>query len=501
MADRKLEKYCAGYTAKPGMESPLPKKGDPQRSALIQFLIDKFGFINENKDDEDSIIVDFGSGTGVLAFEMDRLFPDNANLPYYIAVDLPDALTELALPSRIHNNSKKLSVDEFFSEFLPRNGTSISTIVIRNVLHEMDIVETAKLFCTFNKHISTTTDLYIQDMATLPEHERGKAGWMPELLCEFLSAIGIKSTMAKQESYGGTEWYILKAILPGVVTNISQGVKYCADCRRKQHDNILQQIYDLYQKKDEESATRLIQLQGDCSSISIQLKHCQISSGIDEQQVSTSAKLASIGIFIRSDEMGEHDFCLKMQDDVIKQFGLMAILSNKSIIDFPAQYRSCKKELLFSGYSLRPLFLHDNNQSAIESLLKNGIPVKILLVDPESEAATIRAKMPSYSSQDELFEQIRCTIQQTKNLNEKLLSGDDHVKSNLELRLTHRPPPCSYFFADNLCFLSLYSNRMTGSRGQCFIYTSEYGAFGNYYHFLIEDFKGEWERAMRITND
>lgn len=29
MSDRKLEKYCAGYTSKPGMESPLPKKGDP----------------------------------------------------------------------------------------------------------------------------------------------------------------------------------------------------------------------------------------------------------------------------------------------------------------------------------------------------------------------------------------------------------------------------------------------------------------------------------------
>lgn len=499
MFDRNLEKYCAGYTSKPGMESPLPKKGDPQRSALIQFLIDKFGFTNEKKDDEDSIIVDFGSGNGVLAHEIDRLFPDNTKLPYYIAVDLPDALSELALPPRIHNNSKKLSVDEFYSEFLPRSGASIAAIVIRNVLHEMDIVETANLFCTLNKHISTTTDLYIQDMATLPEHERGKAGWMPELLCEFMSAIGIKSTMAKQESYGGTEWYILKAILPGVVTNIRQIQKYCADCRRKQHENILQQIYDLNQKTDEESATRLIQLQGDCTSISIQVKHCQISSGTAEQQVSPASKLDNIGIFISTDEMGEHDFCIKMQDDVVKQFGLVAILSNKSIIDFPAQYRSCKKELLLSGYSLRPLFLHENNRLAIESLLKNGIPVKILLVDPESEAAATRAKMPSYSSHDELFEQIRWTIQQTKNLNKKLLSDDDPV--NLELRLTHRPPPCSYFFADNLCFLSLYSNRVTGSRGQCFIYTSKDGAFGSYYHFLIEDFKGEWERAMRITND
>ncbi len=338
-------------------------------------------------------------------------------------------------------------------------------------------------------------------MATLPEHERGKAGWMPELLSEFISALGIKSVMAKQESYGGTEWYILKAVLPGVVTNISQVEKYCANCRQKQHDNMLQEIYDLNQRTEEESATRLIQLQGDTTSISIQLKHCQISSGIDEQQVSISSELANMGIFISPDEMGKHDFCLKMQDDVIKKIGLVAILSNKSIIDFPAQYRSCTKELLFSGYSLRSLFLHDNNRLVIESLLGKGVPVKILLVDPETEAAAIRAKMPSYGSQRELFEQIRWTIEQTKNLNEKIQSKCGHTKNNIVLRLTHRPPSCSYFFSDHLCFFSLYSNRVTGSRGQCFIYSSKDGAFGSYYHFLIEDFKGEWYRAKRIIYD
>lgn len=481
------------------MESPSAKKGDPQRSALIQFLMDRFGSANDTEDPSSSMIVDFGSGKGVLAHEIDRLFPESAELPHYVAVDLPDALNELALPRRIHNKSTKLSLEEFYDAFLPARGSDIGVIVIRNVLHELDIMETARLFCALNQHIPDATDLYIQDVATLPEHERGKAGWMPELLQRFMSAIGIESDLAEQEGYLGTQWYILRAALPGTAVSIGDVVAACSCFRQAQHDELLQQIDSLNQLTDEASAARLIQLEGDCSSISIQLMQCQALPTARAQQISAVAELMSNrGIYLTTDEMGEHDYCLTPEEDLAKQSGLVAILSNKSIIDFPSQYRSCKKELLFSGYSLRSLFLHDGNRLAIESLLQKGIPVRLLLVDPQSEAAIARAEMPAYGSQDGLCQSIDWTIQQAHSLRAKLLSEHEHC--SLELRLTRRHPPCSFFFADNLCFLSLYSNRATGSRGQCFVYSSGDGAFSSYYHFLIEDFRGDWDRALEVED-
>lgn len=494
---RKLEKYVAGYMSNPGLGPSIPKKGDPQISALIQFLIDKFG-VSPNDGVKPSVIIDFGSGNGVLASEIDRLIHDNQKLPYYIAVDFPKPLSDLALPHRIHNRSQKLIVDEFYNDFLPANGGTISAIVARNVLHEMDIMDTAKFFYFLSKYISKNTELYIQDMATLPEHERGKAGWIPEVLCELMGAIGINCAMATQESFGGTEWYIVKAVLPGAITNNRQIEQFCAEYRRKQHEKILLQISELNQKTDEQSATRLIQLQGDCASISIQLRHWENNSSPKDAHTTIATQLANLGIYINTGEMAEHDFCLKMEDDIVNKLGLAAILSNKSIIDFPAQYKSCKSELLLTGYSLRALFLRDNTKTAIEHLLSNGIPVKILLVDPDSEAAIIRSKMPSYSTPDEFREQVLWTINQACKMKEQLSKNSALI--NLELRLTHRAPPCSYFFTNNLCFLSLYSNRATGSRGQCFIYSSKDGLFGSYYHFLIEDFKGEWERSRGIDD-
>jgi len=370
-----------------------------------------------------------------------------------------------------------------------------------HVLHELNISDTANLFCHLNKYISRPTDLYIQDMTTLPEHERGNAGWAPDLLGEFMSEVGIDSSLTSLESHGGTEWFILKANLPGTVTDLDQIEKKCGYRRQKQHDNLLGEANELQEKIDEESAVRLIQLQGDITSISVQLMRWKIDSGIESQPASSLADFTSMGIYIRTEELGAHDFCIKIQDDIFNKTGQLALLSGKSIIDFPKLYRSCKRELLFSGYSLKPLFSKHENYSAIQSLLQNGIPVRILLVDPDSEAAVTRSKMPSYSNPNKLIEQIHETIEAAKSLRTQLLADSDEAKSNLEVRLTHRPPPCSYFFADNLCFLSLYSNRVTGSRGQCFVYSSNDGALGSYYHFLLEDFKSEWDKAERIAND
>jgi len=73
--------------------------------------------------------------------------------------------------------------------------------------------------------------------------------------------------------------------------------------------------------------------------------------------------------------------------------------------------------------------------------------------------------------------------------------------TQIEVKLTRRPPPCSYFFVDNLCYMSLYSDRMTGSRGFCFVFAPTSGAYGSYFHFLIEDFRSEWDRCAEVGRE
>jgi hypothetical protein len=499
----KLEQYMTGFLTKPEIEGPGPKRGDPQRSALVQYLLDTFGSTRTPDSPEiDAFLVDFGSGAGALADELERLLPAFTALPLYIAVDLPEPLARLALPVRIHNRSQKWTVSEFYGDFLPKYGKRISMVILRNVLHEMNIEDTSALFANLDRFIPGPADLYIQDVTTLPKHERGNAGWAAETLSEFLAAIGMKASVAKQESYQGTAWFIVRTKLPGTVHDVQRIEEHCAVCRQKQYDEMLRETETLNQLTDEASALRLIQLQGDCTSISLQIRQWEVKKGRGAAVVDSFTSLAQKGVHVAVDKLSASDFAIEVPSDVYAKTGLIAILSSKAILDFPTLYRSCRSELLFSGYSQRLLFATDGNRESLRSLVNSGRRVRILLVDPKSEPAALRAASPAYNGPEELVREIADTVASALAFNRGLeqempnASGSEH--NRVEVKLTPRPPPCSYFFVDNLCFMSLYSDRLTGSRGFCFVFAPTKGAHGSYFHFLIEDFRSEWDRGSGV---
>ena len=188
-------------------------------------------------------------------------------------------------------------------------------------------------------------------------------------------------------------------------------------------------------------------------------------------------------------------------NDVAKRAGLIAVLSNKSLLDFPSLYRNCHREILFSGYSLRALLLTLENREALKQILRSDKLIRMLLVAPDSEAAKLRALARSYREPDELIKEIRNTIEWTKAFNDDFGAHTDQT-NRIQLRLTHNPPPCSYFFVDDLCFLSLYSHLATGSCGPCLVYGPGENMFGNnYFDYLYENFEAEWNEALEITDD
>ena len=103
-----MKRYLTGYTETTSPQDQEAAPGDPQRSALVQYLLDHL------ETDPERIVLDFGSGNGVLAYEMNHIWPTDRLPPVYMAVDLPESVNELALPSRIHNRSIKCTVEDFY---------------------------------------------------------------------------------------------------------------------------------------------------------------------------------------------------------------------------------------------------------------------------------------------------------------------------------------------------------------------------------------------------
>src|SRR3970040_468521 len=117
MTDR-IKALIDGLSRQEESQAREGKAGDPQLSALCQFLA-------QSDLTDSKVIVDFGAGNGVLPEYMARIWSDTRASPEYWAVDLSNMLDQLSLPRRIHNNSRKYTLDEFYAEALPKDASRI----------------------------------------------------------------------------------------------------------------------------------------------------------------------------------------------------------------------------------------------------------------------------------------------------------------------------------------------------------------------------------------
>lgn len=85
---KRLKALIDGLSGPEQPQEASGKPGDPQLSALCEFIA-RSGFKSE------SIVVDFGSGKGVLPHHLAMVYSDQKEFPEYWAVDMPDALDEL----------------------------------------------------------------------------------------------------------------------------------------------------------------------------------------------------------------------------------------------------------------------------------------------------------------------------------------------------------------------------------------------------------------------
>lgn len=452
------------------------KPGDPQLSALCQLLL----AIELGPDD---VIADFGAGNGVLPEYLARIWPPGKRLPEYWAVDLPDLLDRLSLPARVHNHSKKVTVEEFLKSVLPTAAGRISMVVVRNTLHELDIATTSELLGTLWRYMKQGSHLYIQDMARLAKPERGNVAWPRDLLQECLEEIGFETRGFDLPSHGGTPWF---GLLCRRVNRLSATDLRATIARRRaiQLERIAAELKEAAKQWDR--TDQLLLSQHEYSSLALQLDDAHWTAGPRLQEPA----LEAVGVPVVTPKDAQVEFACALADNVSVRSGLIAFLSTKSLLDFPKLIGSARSHVHFGGYSNRPLFRNDGNLDALERAIRAGSQVAILVVDPDSDAARYRAAEPIYDEARHLINDIRQTIEDGQRFFARLCEsvGKDLATARFKLRASGETPRSSYFRVDDVCYIGFYSISLTGRSAPCFVFRAMPGVVNNYVHVAQKDF-------------
>jgi hypothetical protein len=485
-----LSKVIDGLSNPPEAQSASGKPGDPQVAALEEYLITK-------NFDENDIVVDFGSGTGILARLFGKLIDQNYILPHYLAVDKSDELDKLSLPASIHNISKKYTTKQFLDIELPRNKQNIKLVVIRNVFHELDIRETARLVTLLNEHLEKPAEIYIQDIENLSHPERAKAGWYLHLFQEFFSNLGIKSRKVQRNSYSGTPWFTLILEPNSTSIDLDKAVDICAQARYRQFSQIATKLKRVVQGEyGEDTLPEYLSLTNEYAGIGLQLQDVKPSYLPQPLQFSALKDLNSP----LRDSLGDFDFAERVSDEVTKKSGLIAILSRKGIIDFPKMIANCKEFTYFVGYSLHSLFGTEEDRETLHLMVRTGKRLYILVTDPDSDTARIRAQEPIYGNHHKLLEDIHETIEAGQKFYQMLCMtiGEEKAKKHFRIRVTKRVPTSSNIIIDNLCFVSLYGRILTGTSAPCLVFRKTPGVIYNYYEIVLKEFEDAFAEATSV---
>ncbi|HJR06227.1 MAG TPA: hypothetical protein VJ842_02945 [Pyrinomonadaceae bacterium] len=170
-------------------------------------------FINATQQ---GTIVDVGCGKGIL---LSRLCEVDAFMQggywNYLGVDLPEYkefVFKLAVDQNIHRKVDFYNLDKFYNEWPQSQSLPRPHIVfIRNVIHELNISDTAHLLEHISSNLKAGEILIIQDLQVFPIAEKGNACWIPEQLEQLIEQCGFNTLKAVEKSRTGNRWYNIVA--------------------------------------------------------------------------------------------------------------------------------------------------------------------------------------------------------------------------------------------------------------------------------------------------
>ena len=489
--DPKLKRFLGGFSAADEMQEPPGPHGDPQLAALTQFFQTLVGTLAP-----DDVIMDVGSGRGILAHTLLRIWPEGAGRPWYYAVDREDTLDSLSLPSQIHNHSRKIPFADFIDGRLPCPPQQVKVVVLRNIIHELNIRTTAEVLVALHTIVRSGGQVYLQDIVSLPKGERENAGWPSELLRLVLEGTGFDcGSPADLRSRSGTEWFtmILKQKAGHPSPSVPYATRLVAGGREKQRQLRTARLAELGDSS-EETLAEYIMLATEVGALTTQLQqtHYAVTTEVSEARVVAELPLIPM-------PASPLDYAEEMPPQVRLRSGLGGILSSKNLIDLPDLLRRAVSRLWFAGFSQRLLFTIPEVRTALKDAATRGVDIRILLVDPDSPAARARSVSEAYAKPDDFFADVTETRKGFASFEEELRAeaGADSAGVQCALRLCTSMLSSSFFFVDDLCVCSLYSANLTGGAGAAFVFKSSSVQPNGYFQVLLREFQSSWGQCER----
>lgn len=160
-------------------------------------------------------IIDLGCGTGIILKRLAELQAFMESEWLYVCIDFEERVNDvlkLAVDLRLNRRAEGTSIKDFYARpFEIRSVTRPFLVVIRNVLHELDIPRTVELLHACVKGLQAGDKIVIQDLQVFPEAERGNVCWNPTVLQRALRRCGFTSTPVAEVSGRGNRWFSLIA--------------------------------------------------------------------------------------------------------------------------------------------------------------------------------------------------------------------------------------------------------------------------------------------------
>jgi tetratricopeptide (TPR) repeat protein len=210
LAERELNRFLERYGTTEGVQETEAALIDPQIKNLSLSLA---ALIAANPR---GTVLDVGCGDGIILKRLSEIGVFASNPSWlYAAADYDEHLDEvlkLAATLRLHRRVEVRTLDQLYEGWIsPESAPTPRVVVIRNVLHELDIEKTSQLISALVLHVEQCDTILLQDLEVFPRAERGNACWNPDLLDQLLKECGFDPISVVEPSRTGNRWFTILA--------------------------------------------------------------------------------------------------------------------------------------------------------------------------------------------------------------------------------------------------------------------------------------------------
>lgn len=205
----KLQELLAAYGDAESIQGPQEAPTDSQLKSLALITEEVL-----HKSPQGTVL-DIGCGKGVFLSKLALLpsFRDNTKW-HYLGADysrLHDSVLQLAASLRFHRRSDVIDIDALYDSWIHSVDTPLPLLVIvRNILHELNIPDTARLLHLLSENMAHEDTILIQDLLVFPEAERDNVCWDSYCISRVLDQVGFDTLLVTEPSRSGAQWFSAK---------------------------------------------------------------------------------------------------------------------------------------------------------------------------------------------------------------------------------------------------------------------------------------------------